>query len=435
MQQKTPLLGAEHGRRPRGTRLVASVSFIASLAATALVVIVFSGTDRRTVSTLQLYDKVAVSSSNQRWWEHGTGATQALAPVKPDTSALPPSMLAAMDVEVDPCEDFYTYACGKWDAAATIPDDKTSWLRSWDIPSERIEGQMKAAMEEDTGIVGTFYKSCMNEAAIDELGNKPLQPMLMKVDEVKDMKSLTEMLVWMGNRDNGALFGWGVSPDSEHPEKRAFYLSPGGMTLPDQSYYLTNSDEMKEHRAIEKGIIEKLLVNGGVPQEQARKDALNCLAVETRTAENTMKREEARGAVGKRIMREDLKQTVPLFHWDAFFEGIGMHDVGLEGGPQLIMRDTKFFDKFDAIITNPNPEFAKLSSLVGSDSAWEVAGLEYQPEQAGQADGSFDEADASVIRSYLRYTIVSSYATYLPPEDFAEVMMTSVGGWGDGRGG
>lgn len=74
------------------------------------------------------------------------------------------------DTSVDPCEDFYTYSCGKWDASATIPDDKTSWLRSWDIPSERIENEMKAAMEEDQGIVGMFYKSCMDEEAINKLG-------------------------------------------------------------------------------------------------------------------------------------------------------------------------------------------------------------------------------------------------------------------------
>ena len=125
-------------------------------------------------------------------------------------------------------------------------------------------------MEEDTGIVGTFYQSCMDEEAINKVGIGPLQPMLKKIDEVKDMKTLTNMLVWMGNRDNGALFGWSISPDSEHPETRAFYLSPGGMTLPDQSYYLNNDEDMKEHRSIEKNIIEKLLINAGVPEEQAR---------------------------------------------------------------------------------------------------------------------------------------------------------------------
>ena len=35
-----------------------------------------------------------------------------------------------------------------------------------------------------------------------------------------------------------------------------------------QSYYLQNDDEMREHRAIEKSIIEKLLVNAGVAEEQ-----------------------------------------------------------------------------------------------------------------------------------------------------------------------
>jgi hypothetical protein len=36
------------------------------------------------------------------------------------------------------------------------------------------------------------------------------------------------------------------------------------------------------------------------------------------------------------------------------------------------MRDDKFFERFDRILTNPNPNFAKLSSLVKSDAAWET---------------------------------------------------------------
>ena len=38
--------------------------------------------------------------------------------------------------------------------------------------------------------------------------------------------------------------------------------------MPDQSYYLQNDEDMKAHRAIEKDIIEKLLVNAGVDKEQ-----------------------------------------------------------------------------------------------------------------------------------------------------------------------
>jgi hypothetical protein len=39
--------------------------------------------------------------------------------------------------------------------------------------------------------------------------------------------------------------------------------------------------------------------------------------------------------VGKRMTREELKTIVPLFEWDAFFDGIGMQDVGLANGPQV----------------------------------------------------------------------------------------------------
>jgi predicted metalloendopeptidase len=34
-----------------------------------------------------------------------------------------------------------------------------------------------------------------------------------------------------------AFFGWYVDADSHHPDRRAFFLAPGGMTLPDKSYY------------------------------------------------------------------------------------------------------------------------------------------------------------------------------------------------------
>ena len=35
--------------------------------------------------------------------------------------------LSLVDKSLDPCEDFYQYACGKWNAANPIPADQVAW--------------------------------------------------------------------------------------------------------------------------------------------------------------------------------------------------------------------------------------------------------------------------------------------------------------------
>ena len=36
-------------------------------------------------------------------------------------------ILNAMDSTVEPCEDFFEYACGKWNKMNVIPDDKATY--------------------------------------------------------------------------------------------------------------------------------------------------------------------------------------------------------------------------------------------------------------------------------------------------------------------
>jgi endothelin-converting enzyme/putative endopeptidase len=102
--------------------------------------------------------------------------------------------ISAMDRTVDPCLDFYTYSCGEWIKKNPIPPDQSSWGTYGKLEDEN-RAQLKAILEEAakangtrdavTQKIGDYYASCMDEAAIEKLGAKPLLPELNRIGSLQ----------------------------------------------------------------------------------------------------------------------------------------------------------------------------------------------------------------------------------------------------------
>lgn len=78
-------------------------------------------------------------------------------------------ILKNIDERVNPCEDFYQYACGNWIEAQVIPEDKTS-VSLFSVVQDELDNKLRNLIEsaptaKDPPIVGkmrNLYESCMN---------------------------------------------------------------------------------------------------------------------------------------------------------------------------------------------------------------------------------------------------------------------------------
>ena len=249
-----------------------------------------------------------------------------------------------VDKTLDPCNDFYKYACSKWLTANPIPADQVYWstgsgLELWNenLLRETLEAASKNDPNRSTvqQKIGDYWAACMDESGIEAAGLKPLQPELERIAALKSKKEITLEIAhlhnlypgaWQqeDNQTNSPFFGFTGQPDYDDASKVVAQIDQGGLSLPNRDYYLKTDDKSKELLTKYRIHVQKMFVLAGESEAQAVADAGTVIEIETAMAEAQMDNIKCRDPknVNNKLTLAQVRELAPSIDWQAYLQAV-----------------------------------------------------------------------------------------------------------------
>uniref|UniRef100_A0A1B6E866 Endothelin-converting enzyme 1 n=1 Tax=Clastoptera arizonana TaxID=38151 RepID=A0A1B6E866_9HEMI len=280
-------------------------------------------------------------------------------------------LLSSIDKNIDPCDDFYEYACGSWIRANPIPDGKSIWgtFVKLDQQNQLVVKNvlqkpitdMKSKAEQKAKL---YYQSCMDpNETVETLGPEPMLKLLDEVGgwsisgrnfNVKSWNLQNTLHILQNKYNMGGLFSWAVQEDDRNSSLYIIQVDQGGLTLPTRDNYL-NATQNEKLLAAYLDYMTKVgvLLGGEYNSTKAQMEAV--IEFETKLANITIPAEDRRDEekLYNQMPIAQLQEIAPFMSWiDYFSDALRLVGKKITDKEKVVVYAPNYLSNLTTIIQN-----------------------------------------------------------------------------------
>jgi len=278
--------------------------------------------------------------------------------------------LEKIDNSVNPCDDFYNYACGNFVKNTIIPDERsavTSFLFVYNIIQKQLRALFNDKIDPNEPrpfkMVKNFYKACMNTTLIEQQGLKPLTdklellggwPVLVgnswNTESTWNWIEAITQIRKIGFNSNYIL-GLYIDVNWRDSTKRMIEIDQPQLGL-DQEY-LTDGLSNKFVKAYYEYMVDTA-VSFGADKSQAERELLDSLNFEIALANISLSYVARRNnsVIYNPFSMQEIQQKYPYIPWAKYINGLLPNGVKIDENEMVSISVLSYFDNLKKLLEN-----------------------------------------------------------------------------------